>query len=69
MDIIIFFPFSFHQEVVNVLDCYIIIKEFELQSRYVVHFGTNTLEKGYETSNIPSYGLYNTITVLLDGWL
>ena len=31
--------------VVNVLDCDIVINEFELQSRHYVHFWTNTLGK------------------------
>ena len=29
----------------NVLDCGIVVSEFELQSRYYVHFRTDTLEK------------------------
>ena len=31
--------------VANVLDCKIVVKEFELQSRYYVHFHTNSLGK------------------------
>ena len=31
--------------VVNVLGCYIVVSEFERQSRYKVHFQTNTLAK------------------------
>ena len=31
---------------VNALDCKIVVSEFELQSCYYVHFGTNTLGKG-----------------------
>ena len=30
---------------VRALDCGIVASEFELQSRYYVHFRTNTLEK------------------------
>ena len=30
----------------NVLDCDIVVREFELQSCYYVHFRTNTLGKG-----------------------
>ena len=30
---------------VNVLDCNILVSEFELQLRYYVHFRTNTLGK------------------------
>ena len=29
--------------VVNVLDCDIVVSKFELQSRYYIHFCTNTL--------------------------
>ena len=36
----------------KVLDCDIIVSGFELQSRYCVHFRTNTLEKGMN-SHIP----------------
>ena len=32
--------------VANALDCDIVVSEFELQSRYYVHFRTNTLGKG-----------------------
>ena len=32
--------------VANVLDCGFEVSEFELQSRYYVHFWTNTLRKG-----------------------
>ena len=35
-----------HDVVVNVLDSYIVVSEFELQSGNYVHFRTNTLEKG-----------------------
>ena len=31
--------------VANVLDCNIVVSEFELQSRYYVHFHTNTITK------------------------
>ena len=30
----------------NVFDFDIVVKEFELQSRYYVHFWTNTIDKG-----------------------
>ena len=33
-------------EVANVLDCEIVLIEFETQSRYYFHFQTNTLGKG-----------------------
>ena len=32
--------------VANMLDCNIVVNEFELQSRYYVYFRTNTLPKG-----------------------
>ena len=35
-----------HGVVVYVLDCNIIVSKFELQSRYYIHFWTNTLGKG-----------------------
>ena len=31
---------------VKVMDCEIVVSEFELQSRYYIHFRTNTLRKG-----------------------
>ena len=33
----------------KVLDGGLEVSEFELQSRYYVHFQTNTLEKGFES--------------------
>ena len=36
----------FRVVIVKVLDCRIMVSEFELQSRYYVHFRTNTLGKG-----------------------
>ena len=50
---------------VKVLDCEIVVSEFELQSRYYVHFRTNTLEKGMYPPYPSSYGLSDTITALL----
>ena len=41
---------------VKELDCGIVIREFELQSRYNVHFRTNTLEKGMTPVILPSMG-------------
>ena len=37
---------SFRGVVANMLDCDIVVSEFELQSRYYVHLRTNTLGKG-----------------------
>ena len=56
--------------VANMLDCDIVVSQFELQSSYYVHFRTNTLEKGmkplthYETSN-----RLNSITAVLLRWM
>ena len=36
--------------VTNELDCDIVVKKFELQSHYYIHFQTNTLGKGINTS-------------------
>ena len=54
---------------VKAMDCRIVVREFVLQSRYYVHFRTNTLGKGIEPSYPPSYGLNSTTTVLLGEWL
>ena len=51
------------------MDCGNVESEFELQSRYYVHFRTNTLGKRYEPPYPPSYGLNSTTTVLLGEWL
>ena len=39
---------------VKALDCGIIVNEFEPQSRYYVHFQTNTFEKGMNPLILPS---------------
>ena len=36
------------------LESGIVVREFELQSRYYVHFRTNTLRKGVNPLNFPS---------------
>ena len=41
---------------VKVMDCGIVISEFELQSHYVVHFRTNTLGKGMNPLILPAMG-------------
>ena len=41
---------------VKVMDCGIIISEFELQSRYNVHFQANTLGKGMNPLILPAMG-------------
>ena len=53
--------------VVKVLDCRIVVSEFKLQSRYYVHFWTNTLGKGMNLFILP--GLNSITAVLLEGWL
>ena len=51
---------------VKSLDCRIVVSEFELQSRYYVHFWTNTFGKGMNPLILPSMGYLNgTTTVLL----
>ena len=41
------FPGGWHRGVmVKAMDCEFIVNEFELQSRYYVHFRANTLQKG-----------------------
>ena len=47
----------------------IVVSEFELQSRYYVHFLTNTIGESYEPSYLPSYELNSPTTVLLEGWI
>ena len=52
---------------VKAMDCGI-VSEFELQSRYYVHYRSNTLEKGMNLIILPpSYGFNSTNTVLLEG--
>ena len=53
---------TLHGVVANVLDCDIAISEVEINSRYYVHFRTNTFGKGM---NSPSYELKSAIIVLL----
>ena len=56
--------------VAKVLDCNIVVNGFKLKSSYYIHFQTNALRKGINPF-IPrlSYGLNNTTTILLQGWL
>ena len=44
------------QKMLKVLDCGIVVSEFELQSRYYVHFQTNTLGKGMNPLILPAMG-------------
>ena len=41
----------------KVMDRWIVVSEFELQSHYYVHFQTNTVWERYEPPYPPSYGL------------
>ena len=52
----------------NVLDSDIVVREFELQSRYNVHFRINTLGKGMNLLNLPCTELNSITAVLLQGW-
>ena len=54
---------------IKAMDCWIAGSEFELQSRYYVHFRSHTLGKGIKPPYAPSYGLNSTTTVLLGEWL
>ena len=40
--------------IVKVLDCGIIVRKFELQSGYYVHFRTNTCGKGMDLIILPT---------------
>ena len=51
----------------KVMDCRIIISEFELQLRYYVHFRANTIGKGMNPLILPAMELDSTITNLLEG--
>ena len=41
---------------VKAMDCRIVVSEFGLQSRYYVHFLTNTLEKAMNPIILPAVG-------------
>ena len=51
------------------MDCGLVVSEFEPQSRYYVHFQTNTHGKKYKPPYPPSYALNSTAVVLLRQWL
>ena len=53
--------------VADLLVCDTLVSEFELQSRYYTYFWINALRKVINT--LPCYGLNNTITVFLQGWI
>ena len=52
-----------HGVMVKAMDCGIVVCEFVFQSRYYVHFRANTLGKGMNPPNPPSYRLNSTTTV------
>ena len=53
----------------NVMDCNIVVSEFELQLRYNVQFWTYTLNKSMKLPPAnASYGLTSTTSVFLQGW-
>ena len=64
-----YFSLSYKTTEVKAMDSGIVLSEFVFQSRYYVHFRTNTLGKRYEPPYPPSYGLNSTSTVLLGEWL
>ena len=45
-----------HDVMVKAMVCEIVAREFELQSRYYIHFRTNTLRKGMNLLILPAIG-------------
>ena len=45
-----------HGVMVRAMDCGILVREFELQSRYYIHFRANTLGKGMKPLILPAMG-------------
>ena len=41
---------------VKAMDCGVVVREFVLQSRYYIHFRTNTLGKGMNPLILPAMG-------------
>ena len=54
--------------IVKVMNCGIVVCEFELQSCYYIHFQKKYPRKRYESPYPPCYGLNSTTTVLLEEW-
>ena len=54
--------------VANVLDCDIVVTEFEVESRCYVHFQINILAECMNSFQ-SMYGLNSTTTIILLGWL
>ena len=54
---------------VKAMDCGIVVREFELQSHYYVHFRANTLVKGTNPLILPAMGwIVPLIFFLEDGF-
>ena len=53
----------------HMLDCDIVVSEFELQSCCKVHFQANSLWKCVNFLTYPDHGLISTTCVLLQGWI
>ena len=60
---------SLRDVVANVLDNNVVVSEFELQSRYYVHFRMDIVGKVWIPLSPPSNELDNTAIVLLQAWL
>ena len=60
---------SLHGVVANMLDCNIVVSEFELQFRNYVYFWTNTFGKGINLLVTLHYELSSTSTILIQGLL
>ena len=45
-----------HGVMIKAMDCRIVISEFELHSRYYIHFQTNALGKGMNSFILPVKG-------------
>ena len=58
---------SHHGVEANLLDCDIIVNEFELHSLYYAHFRINNLGKSMNPLIHSSYGLNSTPSILLQG--
>ena len=52
-------------DVVNVLDCNIIVSKFEIQLYYYVHFQINTLRKCLNLLILPNFRLNSGNTIIL----
>ena len=52
---------------VKAMDNGIVVNEFELQSRYYVHFRTNTLGKGMNPFILQAMDWISTTAALLEG--